>query len=385
MPQLARLAQTFKTTIFQGRNTSKAKHPHLNEGGSEPEFEDIKFAFPIVQFVTNAEKPDPQKLPKDPNTEFLKLPTRTITLEKDFSRALVFTGSADSDFLRLMLLMHSGLRTHQFLYTLVNDGYREVQNMIRDGYNVNIRGRWYVCGFSSSLVFLTSFRRIQPALHIAVRRNNEAMVRLLLRAGKADPNIRDANLNTPLHYAVQNDNANIVGELLERGADINCENDKKQKPKDILNRGSMRKRIAQMLKSQLINGPDRADANMRLGNSRLPSSYGGRLACKNYQITVTELFASQGHDKHWTVTISVQELLYSNLSLEEVLQSVRPDSVREKTPFCVWIHVPENNVCSPFPFALRITNMDRWFGWKYETLLRHLIHLHRTKSNRISL
>lgn len=170
------------------------------------------------------------------------------------------------------------------------------------------------------------------------------MVRLLLRAGKAEPNVRDANSNTPLHYAVKNDNANIVGELLERGADINCENDRKQKPKDLVRKASTRKRIAKMLKSQLIEGPDRADTNMRLGNNALPSSPGGRLACKNYQVTVTELFESQGQDKHWTVSISVQELLYSDLPLEEILQSVRPDSVQDKTPFCIWVHLPENNV-----------------------------------------
>jgi hypothetical protein len=173
------------------------------------------------------------------------------------------------------------------------------------------------------------------------------MVRLLLRAGEADPNVRDARLNTPLHYAVKNDNANIVGELLERGADINCENDRKQKPKDLVKKGTTRNRVSKMLKSQLIEGPDRADTNMRLGNNTLPSSPGGKLACKNYQITVTEMFESAGQDKHWTVCISVQELLYSSLPLEEILQSVRPNSVREKTPFCVWVHIPENNVNFP--------------------------------------
>lgn len=157
MPNLARLAQTFRTTIFQSRYTSRAKHPNPSERGPETDFEEIKLAFPIVQFVTNAEKPDPQKPPKDSSTDFLKLPTRTITLEKDFSNALLFTASTDSDFLRLMLLMHSGLRTHQFLYTVVNDGYREVQKMIRDGYNVNIRDRWYVYGFSSRLLSLTVY------------------------------------------------------------------------------------------------------------------------------------------------------------------------------------------------------------------------------------
>jgi hypothetical protein len=143
MPQLNKLAQTFKATIFQPGNNQRPRSPNQTDEFPEPESDEIRLAFPIVQFVTSAEKPDAQK-PKEANTEFLKLPTRTITLEKDFANALVYSGPGDPDFLRIMLLMHSGLRAHQFLYTVANEGYREVQKMINDKYSVNIRDRWYV-------------------------------------------------------------------------------------------------------------------------------------------------------------------------------------------------------------------------------------------------
>jgi hypothetical protein len=187
-------------------------------------------------------------------------------------------------------------------------------------------------------------QRNQSALHLAVQRNDAAMVRVLVRERRVEPNIPDDQLNTPLHYAVRNGNASIVLDLLQHGADINFENHRKRTPKDLANRHGSRKRIADILKSQLVEGPNQTAFDMRLSNGTLPTSPEGRLACRNFQVFVTEIFSSAGTDQHWTVSVSVQELLYSSSTIGDILHAARPDTVRNKTPICVWIHVPENNV-----------------------------------------
>jgi len=50
----------------------------------------------------------------------------------------------------------------------------------------------------------------------------------------ADINVIDANNNnTPLHYAVKNNNEEIVKLLLQRGAKVNIRNDKGETPLDL--------------------------------------------------------------------------------------------------------------------------------------------------------
>ena len=91
------------------------------------------------------------------------------------------------------------------------------------------------------LIFKHSWKAAPPLLSAAapkvgiwvkwqyknVQKNREAdenrqsgLVRALLDAG-ADPNIRDADGTTALHYAIANENKGLIRLLLERGADMN--------------------------------------------------------------------------------------------------------------------------------------------------------------------
>jgi len=101
-----------------------------------------------------------------------------------------------------------------------------------------------------------------------------------------------------------------------------------------------------MLRSRVVKGPDHRPSAQRIGNGRSPTSKEGKLACKNYQVTVTEVYVSKSSDKHWSVNISVEALLYGSTSLKDILEQVRPKEVAAKVPVCTWVHVPENNVGS---------------------------------------
>ncbi|KAF2846288.1 hypothetical protein T440DRAFT_406141 [Plenodomus tracheiphilus IPT5] len=96
--------------------------------------------------------------------------------------------------------------------------------------------------------------------------------------------------------------------------------------------------IAKLLKSRLVEGPDQSLRAQRVGRGKRPTSKDGQMACKNYQITITEVFASYSSDKHWSVKISVDALLYGKNTLHDVLRHVRPKEVRGKSPICTWIH-----------------------------------------------
>ena len=57
------------------------------------------------------------------------------------------------------------------------------------------------------------------AIHWACKRGNESIVRLLL-LWKANPNKRDYYRKTPIYYAIESDNSDIVSRLIINGARV---------------------------------------------------------------------------------------------------------------------------------------------------------------------
>lgn len=287
----------------------------------ETKISGVSIAFPIFQVFAQGEI-DTMSL-----TTLLGTPVRTITMDKASTGILQFRDAQDPDFLHLSMLMQSTLHTHKILHAAASGRVDDIHSMIRRGMNVNLRDRWS-----------------QTALQIAVRMDHEDVVTKLLNAKNVDPNCRDRLSNTPLHYAVRNGNEAIVRALIHKGADIGIENQRKRTPRDLAEKRKSRKHIAKLLKSKLMSGPDQSLSSKLVGSGKPPISEDGILACRNAQITITEIYATRNSDKHWSVSVSIEALLYGTSTLDEILAQVRPQAVKKDCPVCVWIHVPDNNM-----------------------------------------
>jgi hypothetical protein len=181
---------------------------------------------------------------------------------------------------------------------------------------------------------------------MAVRLGHEHLVHSLLRLERISVNVCDLRLNTPLHYAIRRGNETVVTALMHHGADAEIRNVRKQTARDLAEAKNSRRHLAKLLRSQLVKGPDTRLVAKCLGDGQLPRSKEGQMACKNYQITVTEIYASKTSDVHWSVNILVASLLYGDAHMNDILSQVRPRDVQHQVPICTWIHVPENNVKS---------------------------------------
>lgn len=93
-----------------------------------------------------------------------------------------------------------------------------------------------------------------------------------------------------------------------------------------------------------MSGPDQSLSSKLIGSGKSPSSEEGIVACRNSQITITEIYATRTSDKHWSVNVSVEALLYGPSALDDILDQVRPRAVKQDSPVCIWIHIPENNM-----------------------------------------
>lgn len=184
-------------------------------------------------------------------------------------------------------------------------------------------------------------------MHFAVRHELVYIVDTLLQVDGVDINARDEDSNTPLHYAVKSCNEAIIIALTHHGADPGIENSHKLTPRNLAEKHRSKRHILNMLPSLLVSGADEASALKRMGEGRAPSTSRGELACKHYQITVTEIYALDRSDKYWSVNISVDLLLYGKTGLPEILATARPKTVQKEQLVCTWIHIPENNVSGP--------------------------------------
>lgn len=323
-PQLERLSKSMRglLSMQQPQNAEIKESSQIKTNPREIEGS-IEISFPIIQFYSRNESQDF----KGSLSNFLGVPVRKVSIEKELTHAVRFADAQDPDFLRIVMLARSALQTHQLLRAAAAGSVSEVEAMLSKGVNPNFRDRWS-----------------QTALQIAVRRNDEELVNVLLRADSIDSNSRDTKSNTPLHYAIRTGNESIIRNLIHHDADINIQNHRKQTPKDLAEKHKSRKHIAKMLRSRLVSGPDQSMLNKKIGTGTIPDSKEGRLACRSFQITITEIYAVEGSDKHWSVNVSVRALLYGSSSLDAILREVRPKEIESQIPICVWIHVPENNM-----------------------------------------
>ncbi|KAL7776684.1 hypothetical protein CFE70_007102 [Pyrenophora teres f. teres 0-1] len=271
--------------------------------------------FPGCRIILVFGRGEEQRPTGDSLGGFLGTSIRTVTMSRDAAHALRFSTSSDIDFLRITLLLQSKFQTSCILRAALAGDVRKLETLLRDGITPNLRDRLN-----------------QTALHIAVRLDKADMVHRLLSHNDIDLNVRDIKSNTPLHHAVRNGNETIIRALLYHGADVSIENKHKRTPRHLAEKSKSRMHIAKLLRSRLVQGPDQRPSAQKMGTGKLPSSKEGQLACRNYQITVIEIYTSKLSDKHWSVSISVEALLYGPSTLSEIIGHVRPKEVMDKVP-----------------------------------------------------
>lgn len=111
--------------------------------------------------------------------------------------------------------------TRHKIYPALRTKYQLIaETLIANGADVNLHS--------------VPYRSDAPLTH-AARSNQPEMINLLL-AHKADPNAKDADGNTALHYAYGFKNQPIVDALHKAGANPNLKNKKGTLPKDMANR-----------------------------------------------------------------------------------------------------------------------------------------------------
>ncbi|KAF2106882.1 hypothetical protein BDV96DRAFT_654214 [Lophiotrema nucula] len=193
--------------------------------------------------------------------------------------------------------------------------------------------------------------RGRTALHIAVQRTNRPVVQWLLEtAFKDDPSIADGEADTPLHYAVRRNDVEMVEGLLAAGADVNAENRYYETPITLATRSiKINKALREVLRGKRLKLTEGQTFGIRdIGDNKpqKPRSGDAEIACRNFQITVTEVFKlgdARGADHHWRLSLSVEEGIYDANKVEDIIGQLRPIEVTDRKPLCRWIHIPQNN------------------------------------------
>ncbi|KAF2727552.1 hypothetical protein EJ04DRAFT_517173 [Polyplosphaeria fusca] len=350
--RLRKLVDEFNEKVMP--KNGPAKHTHTSEvqdaQTSHPELgpsESLsrRIGFTIFQYVSADEYSSQRKAeraaenPKlDRTIDRLDDTDSVLVLKKGFDDMMKFQSTEDLDFRRLIDLMTWAVHTRLLLdaATGSQQDMESLESLLKEHrVNVDLRDRWG-----------------QTALHIAAQRANVPckVARILLFNGHANPSPKDRHLNTPLHYAVRRNDIALVQILLDAKADLNCENEDSQTPFDLAKRNKSTKRIAKLLRQQrltLVEGPAGGFTRVTGSKPKAPISREGQIACKSFQITATEIFSYGGTDHYWSLPISVQEMVYGWESLENILAPARPqpaESVRQERPLCRWLHVHENNM-----------------------------------------
>lgn len=182
---------------------------------------------------------------------------------------------------------------------------------------------------------------------MAIKMGHTSTVRILLRNHQANLNIVGPRpeRDMPLHLAVNSNRLDIVEWLIAAGADVNLRNAQKKSPLDLARQLHPNSRIFNKLREQsLMKVPTQDRMGSKLRQLDYPASAHEKEACESTLIFVIGLYSSRDTDYHWTIVISVHELLHDSEPLPILLKRLRPGAVDDKSLACVWIHFPDNNV-----------------------------------------
>jgi hypothetical protein len=156
LPALEQISKIAKSSLFSSQPPNQDSlpigPPCKNRSKLEPKR--VAIGFPITQFFA---RDDNQSPGGSSLSGFLGTPVRMVTMARDLALAMKFHGTHDTDFLRIKLLLHSTLQTSRILRAATIGNVEEMDGLLREGVNPNLRDRWLV-PVSCSSVFI-SFSR----------------------------------------------------------------------------------------------------------------------------------------------------------------------------------------------------------------------------------
>lgn len=137
-PTMERLRKLAKTR-FASRSRVRSKAMSASRGTQAlSNAKRIAIEFPITQFFARG---DNQNSPLDSLSAFLGASIRTVTLSRELPSALQFSSAQDADFLRIVALIRSALQTCHLLHAAVAGDLKEIETLIQEGVNPNLRDR----------------------------------------------------------------------------------------------------------------------------------------------------------------------------------------------------------------------------------------------------
>jgi hypothetical protein len=230
------------------------------------------------------------------------------------------------------------VQTRQILGAAERSEDNTLDKLIKDSVDVNLHNKFE-----------------QSALHVGAQRDNVEFITTLLSSGRVELDSKDIDGMTALHLVVLNpagktNSKKIAEELMKAGADPYVENSAGHTPETLVeslddDSGGIKTGLRQLFeRPPLVEGP-RVKKKPPL--QRNPTPGGEQEACKATETVATEIFNITDDDKsperHMTAYPSVLDLVYSDRTIDEIFDSVRPDNIRGGA-FCRWYHIPANNV-----------------------------------------
>ncbi|KAF2001481.1 hypothetical protein P154DRAFT_575199 [Amniculicola lignicola CBS 123094] len=275
----------------------------------------------LVTNFTTSEKRDPWEPDEKLGAH------RAIRLKKTFFDALKFSNPSDADFQQVVKEIRYAIEVRLALDEASKRSESKLFTMVKNWKHDNHIDRWG-----------------NTPLNVAIRMENETVIRFLLHSRLADPNLENDEGNTPLHLAVKTNNGSVVTELLRYGANMYIRNNYGRSSKDIVENSKRRRHLDDILTSHAVHGPNENYHPKRIGNNTAPATDDAITVCRHARIFVTEIYDPGTPEKLWTVAFSVMEVLYRTASLEDILAPIRPRWTTGSSRTCTWIHVPGPNL-----------------------------------------
>ena len=183
----------------------------------------------------------------------------------------------------------------------------------------------------------------QSALHVAVRKEEMQVIRILIEGWNADVNVGDCDGQTPLHLAMMHwpENRDLIELLFQKGADVNAKNKSHESALELAKKSGVDPSILEG--RHLFQGPSEDTIDEGIRTPERPQSEDAKRACRNFRATLAEFHIVDRKEQFIRAQPTVDEVLYRH-GPEEILSAIRRPCMTDTTSRCKWFHLPANNV-----------------------------------------